>query len=118
MKEEKKTSQDMLDHVKIEKNLERAKENCIKNYLIMNFAVQTIPLSKFLSEFEKDLINYALLISELNQKKAAFLLGLKTSTLCEKMKKFNIKPKKPPKETALLKSLQEISTFFSDPKEK
>jgi DNA-binding protein Fis len=112
--EKKQQKKKILDHVKIEENLSDAKENFIKNYLIMNFAVQTIPLNNILFELEKDLIKYALLISEENQKKAAFLLGLNPSTLCEKMKKFNIKRQKTTKEAALLKSLKEISTFFSD----
>lgn len=118
MNEEKKQPQDLLDHVKIGENLGTAKENFIKNYLIMNFAVRTIPLNDIMHELEKDLIKYALLISEENQKKAAFLLGLNPSTLCEKMKKFNIKRQRTSKEAALLKSLQEIATFFSNPDEK
>ena len=117
MNEEKKTPKDLLDHVKIGENLSTAKENFIKNYLIMNFAVRTIPLNEILYELEKDLIKYALLISEENQKKAAFLLGLNASTLCEKMKKFKIKRQRTSKEEALLKSLQEIATFFSIPEQ-
>ena len=113
MSDEKKRHNIILDPEKIEENLKNARENIIKNYLIVNFAVQTIPLSEFLSELEQDLLKYTLLISEQNQKKAAFLLGLKPSTLCEKMKKFNIKPQKSSKESALLNSLQEIATFFS-----
>lgn len=113
MSDEAKGQKIILDPEKLEENLKNAREDFIKNYLIVNFAVQTIPLSDFLSELEQDLIKYTLLISEQNQKKAAFLLGLKPSTLCEKMKKFNIKPRKSSKETALLKSLHEIATFFS-----
>ena len=118
MSDKTKGQKIILDPEKIEENLKNAVENLIKNYLIKNFAVQTIPLSEFLFELEQDLIKYTLLISEQNQKKAAFLLGLKPSTFCEKMKKFNIKPQKSSKETALLKSLQEIATFFPGHKEK
>lgn len=117
MNEEKKLQNNMLNHVKIKENLKRSKEELIKNYLIMNFVVETIPLSAIMFDIEKDLINYALLISEQNQKKAAFLLGLKPSTLCEKIKKFRLKPQKIPKDKVLLDSLHEIATFFSKPED-
>ena len=101
-----------LDSTKIKKNLEKARENLIKNYMIQNFANEIGPINEFIDKLEKDIIKYALLISEGNQKKAAFLLGINPPTLCEKMKKFKIKLHKSGKEKDLLKSLQEIAKLF------
>jgi DNA-binding NtrC family response regulator len=101
-----------LDPAEIERNLEKARENLIKNYMIMNFAQKIHPLSKFIDKLEKDIIKYALLISERNQKKAAFLLGINPPTLCEKMKKYRIKLDKLGGAIDLLISLEEIAKFF------
>ena len=101
-----------LDPSEIKKNLENARENLIKSYMIKNFANQIGPLNEFIDKLENDIIKYALLISEGNQKKAAFLLGINASTLCEKMKKYNIKLSKSGREKDLLKSLQEIAKLF------
>jgi DNA-binding NtrC family response regulator len=101
-----------LDPAEIKKNLEKARENLIKNYMIKNFANQIGPLNEFIDKLEKDIIKYALLISEGNQKKAAFLLGLNPPTLCQKMKKYKIRLSKSGKEKDLLKSLQEIAKLF------
>lgn len=101
-----------LDPGEIKKNLENARENLIKNYMIQNFANEIGPLNEFLEKLEKDIIKYALLISEGNQKKAAFLLGMNSPTLCEKMKKYRISLRKSGKEKDLLKSLKEISKLF------
>jgi len=102
-----------LDPGELQKKLEVARQCLIKKFMIVNFAVKTIPLTEFMNQLEKDLIKYALYISEENQKKAAYILGLNAPTLCEKMKRHNIKMDKSDKEFAFTKSLQEISTFFS-----
>jgi len=56
-----------------------------------------------------------LLISEENQKKAAFLLGMNPPTLCEKMKRLNIKlDRSYQKNSAALKrSFEEIGKLIS-----
>lgn len=102
-----------IDPDEIKRNLKDAREKLIKSYMTKNFTDQILSLNKFIDKLEKDIIKYALLISEENQKKAAFLLGLNIPTLCEKMKKYNIKMNKPGKEKALLRSLEEIASFFS-----
>jgi DNA-binding NtrC family response regulator len=104
---------DKIEPNKIEKDFHKAREQLVKTYLLKSFAVQTVPLSEFMDTLEKDLISYALLISEENQKKAAFLLGLKVTTMCEKMKKHNISMNKSGRYPTLLKSLTEISNLLS-----
>lgn len=101
-----------LDPAEIERNLEKSRENLIRNYMVMNFADQIRPLGEFIDKLEKDIIKYALLISEGNQKKAAFLLGINPPTLCEKMKKYKIKLSKLGGDTDFLISLEEIAKFF------
>jgi DNA-binding NtrC family response regulator len=66
-----------------------------------------------MDKLEAEIIEYALLISEMNQKKTAFLLGLNAPTLCEKMKKYNIRPTKSGRDKDLKKSIEEIAKFFS-----
>ena len=87
----------MLDPVTIGENLAGAKENFIKNYLIMNFAVGTIPLNEILFELEKDLIKYALLISEENQKKAVSKKNSPTTSKTSIYREFLFHRKKPSK---------------------
>ena len=102
-----------IEPQKIEEDLQKAREILVKTYMLNSFALQTIPMSVFLDNLERDLINYALLISEENQKKAAFLLGLKVTTLCEKMKKYNITLDKSGRYPNLIKSLTEIANLLS-----
>lgn len=92
--------------------LQEAIELITKNYIIKNFADHPLPLGDLLKYLETEIIKYALIVSEDSQKKAAHILGLNTTTLCEKMKKFGITKTERNKNKALEKSLKEISTFF------
>jgi DNA-binding protein Fis len=103
----------------IRKNLDTARENLIKAYLLKNFADQILSLNEFMDELETGIIKSALLISEENQRKAAFLLGMNPPTLCEKMKRFDIKLDMSFKNTAFafLRSLEEIGKLIPEPEE-
>jgi DNA-binding NtrC family response regulator len=102
-----------LDPEAIDNKLDEARDNLKKSYMVKNFADQILPLGDFMDKLEAEIIEYALLISEMNQKKTAFLLGLNAPTLCEKMKKYNIKPTKSGRDKDLKKSVEEIAKFFS-----
>ncbi len=108
-----------LDPDQIRKGLEKSQEEFIRAYILNNFAYKIQPLNESLDRLEADIIRYALLISEENQKKAAYLLGIKPPTLCEKMKRFNIKLDSSLRQTALpfLRSIEEIGRLVSPPGE-
>jgi DNA-binding protein Fis len=103
----------------IGKNLDIARKNLIRAYLLKNFADQILCLNEFMDGLETEIIKSALLISEENQRKAAFLLGLNPPTLCEKMKRFDIKLDMSFKNTAFafLRSLEAIGKLIPEPEE-
>ena len=69
----------------------RAKDILAKTYIIINCSANPIPLKQLMNNIEKNIIYSALLVSRGSQKKAAQILGVKQTSLCEKMKKLNIK---------------------------
>jgi len=109
----------IIEADELRQRLERGRDNIIKSYILNNFASEITPLGEFIDGLEGDIIKYALLISEDNQKKAAFLLGLKPPTLCEKMKRYNIKLDSELRHTALpfLRSIEEIGKLMDTPEE-
>ncbi len=108
-----------IDSDELQERLLKARENLVKAYILKNFADRIQPMGEFLDQLESEIIKYALLISEENQKKAAFLLGIKAPTLCEKMKRYNIKLDSSLKQTAFpfLRSIDEIGRLVSSPDE-
>lgn len=109
MKKDKMNAEYIADRLK------KARQELITAYTLSNFADYIQPLNDFVEALEKEIIQYALIISEENQKKAAFLLGLKPPTLCEKMKRYDIKLDNSLKQTALpfLRSIEEIGRLIS-----
>lgn len=69
----------------------KAQEMLTKTYIIMNHSHQGMPLKQLLNTLEKMIINSALDVTNGSQKKAALILGVKQTALCEKMKKLKIK---------------------------
>ncbi len=61
-----------------------------KNFTFQNLMNKNLPLKDFVNEFEKQIIEEVLFLTHGNQKKAAYLLGVKPTTFCEKMKKYKI----------------------------
>jgi DNA-binding NtrC family response regulator len=112
-------SREKLDPEAIQDNLENATGELVRAYILRNFADHIQPVNEFIDQVEAEIIKYALMISEENQKKAAFLLGMKAPTLCEKMKRYNIKLDISLKQTALpfLRSIEEIARLVSPPEE-
>ncbi len=54
-------------------------------------SVETMPLKEFIEELERRLIIRTLFRANGNRKRAAILLGIKYTTLHEKLKKYNIR---------------------------
>jgi DNA-binding NtrC family response regulator len=65
-------------------------EELISNYLKANLNDASFDFIEFMREFEKQIIESALNLTQFNQKMAAFILGLKPTTLNEKIKKHKI----------------------------
>ena len=72
----------------------RASETLAKSYIIMNCSKKSIPLKKLMDNLEKLIIDSALQVSRGSQKKAAAILGVKQTSLCEKIKKLKIVKRK------------------------
>jgi DNA-binding NtrC family response regulator len=66
------------------------KETLIRTYLTGNCSTEGIPLKDFIREIEKAMIIRALRISGGSQRIASFVLGIKPTTLNEKIKKMSI----------------------------
>jgi DNA-binding protein Fis len=81
-----------LDSIMLKDNITDIQETLIKTYLATNFLNQNLPLKLFLNTIEKDIINLALTLTNGSQTSTAFLLGIKSTTLSEKIKKFKIHP--------------------------
>lgn len=103
-----------LDPATIREKLDKAVDELVKAYMLKNFADEILPLNEFTDRVEAEIIKYALIISEENQKKTAFLLGVNPPTLCEKMKRYNIKIDRGMRKTAMafLRSLDEIGKLL------
>ncbi len=72
-------------------DIKKLKDIIIKNYLLNNCVSSNVPLKNFMREFEREMICRALRVSGGSQRIASFILGLKPTTLNEKIKKFKIK---------------------------
>jgi len=63
----------------------------IMGFFYLNSTGRPVTLKAFLADFERQLILTAMRVCSGSQKHAAQLLGLQPSTLCEKMKRLEIK---------------------------
>ena len=82
---------DEMDPIDIKNDLKGLKDKIIKNYLLSNCVNGNVPLKNFMGEFEKEMISRALRLSGGSQRIASFILGIKPTTLNEKIKKYKIK---------------------------
>lgn len=71
-----------------------AKKTLAKSYIIMNCSKTSMPLKQLMNNLEKLIIDSALHVSCGSQKKAAVILGVKQTSLCEKIKKLKIEKNK------------------------
>lgn len=86
-----KLSNSSENAVAIGNDVNYATNALIKSYIVMNFTQGNVPLKDFLNNFEKNLIDIALSLSNWNQRKAALILGMKPTALFEKIKKYDLR---------------------------
>lgn len=80
-----------MDVTGVKTELNNARSKLINNYLLTNFESKNLTLKLFINSIEEELIKKALKISGGNQKAASVILGMKATTLNEKIRKYNIK---------------------------
>ena len=98
-----------IDLSEIKTEMVDAKSKLINCYLLGNCTSKNFPMKLFLSLFEEDLIKKALKIAKGNQKVTSMILGIKATTLNEKMKRYQIKEGKDFRFRVELSSLLEES---------
>ena len=72
------------------KDVDNPRDTLIRSYILNNCTKKNVPLKNFIDEIEKDMISKALKVARGNQRVASFILGIKPTTLNEKIKKFNL----------------------------
>ena len=75
----------------ISSEISDSRENLIRSYILNNCTSNNVPLKNFIDGIEKEMIVKALKVAGGNQRVASFILGIKPTTLNEKIKKFNIR---------------------------
>lgn len=78
---------------KIEDDLASAQDQLVKAYLSLNFISECRSLKYFINEFEKSVIEETLNITNWHQRQASKILGIKPTSLNEKIKKFKLNQK-------------------------
>ncbi|MEN8154423.1 MAG: helix-turn-helix domain-containing protein [Acidobacteriota bacterium] len=79
-----------IDLSSIKSDMGDARTKLINCYLLRNCTSKNTPLNIFINALEKEVIKKTLKISRGNQKTASLILGIKASTLNEKIKRFEI----------------------------
>ncbi len=72
------------------KDVDSPRDTLIRSYILNNCTKKNVPLKNFIDEIEKDMISKALKVAGGNQRVASFILGIKPTTLNEKIKKFDL----------------------------
>ena len=85
---------DNIDLSEIKTEMVDAKSKLINCFLLRNCTSRNFPMKLFLCSFEEDLIKKALKIAKGNQRVASMILGIKATTLNEKIKRYHIKETK------------------------
>ncbi|MEN8153595.1 MAG: helix-turn-helix domain-containing protein [Acidobacteriota bacterium] len=80
-----------VDISRVKKEMYESITNLINNYLLKNCVSERLPMKLFMNYLEEELIKKTLIISKGNQKVASIILGIKASTLNEKIRKYDIK---------------------------
>jgi len=66
-------------------------EVLVREYLQKNITRENIALKHFICGLERKIILFALGLTHGNQKNASRILGIKETSLCEKIKKYNLR---------------------------
>jgi len=73
------------------KSIDDISEILVREYLMKNISRENIALKSFINDLERRIINFTLVLTNGNQKNASTILGIKETSLCEKIKKYNLK---------------------------
>ena len=73
------------------KNINDLSETLVREYLMKNITKENTSLKIFMTDLEKRIIDFTLSLTNGNQKNASRILGVKETSLCEKIKKYNLK---------------------------
>jgi len=71
--------------------LDDLSEILVREYLQKNITQKNIALKHFICDLEKKIILFTLGLTNGNQKNASRILGIKETSLCEKIKKYNLR---------------------------
>ena len=73
------------------KNIDDLSEILVREYLMKNITEENTSLKIFITDLEKRIIDFTLSLTNGNQKNASRILGIKETSLCEKIKKYNLR---------------------------
>ena len=71
--------------------LDDLSEVLVREYLQKNITQENIALKNFICDLERKIILFTLGLTNGNQKNASRILGIKETSLCEKIKKYNLR---------------------------
>ncbi len=97
-----------LNPADINSDIAKSQDTLIKSFILKNCISSNVPLKNFMGNFEREMICRALKVSGGNQRIASFILGVKPTTLNEKIKKFKISEIRKPK------SREDLKYFLND----
>ncbi|MEN8222183.1 MAG: helix-turn-helix domain-containing protein [Acidobacteriota bacterium] len=81
---------DDLDKNKVS-GLDDLSEILVREYLQRNMTEKNIALKNFICDIERKIILFTLGLTNGNQKNASRILGIKETSLCEKIKKYDLR---------------------------
>ena len=71
--------------------LDNLSETLVREYLLKNITERNIALKHFMNDLERRIIHFTLGLTNGNQKNASRILGVKETSLCEKIKKYDLR---------------------------
>ncbi len=74
----------------VEQKFEGSLDTLIMTYLLKNLKSDRVPFKLFIQKLEAKIIQNALVLTGGSQKRAAAILGIKTTTFHEKFHKYNL----------------------------
>ena len=94
VKGKKSREADLIEPEMLSRYLNALQALMIKSYVVMNHSKPGLSLKDFMNGLETNLIDYSLAFSEGNRNRAAMILGINPTTLCEKIKRFKLRKDK------------------------
>ena len=82
--------EDQIDLSRVNIQMNHARARLMDCFLLRNCSREGCSLKEFLKSFEEDIIRRTLKLTHGNQRTAAYILGIKATTLNEKIKRLDI----------------------------